>query len=183
MKLHNLSERHREVKDVRPSVETQNQYEHEPSSNPDETRVSDNDDSTPTLIGLVIISSVLAIVTLSPFSQPQPVPRAQGQTQPSRTQTASPPDSEPSEVETIVNPDRLRIIAELDFSQRDQDVWNALGVAIVAMQIRREAMKANYGTEELDVLEGMSMVGDLRLESEMDGDGGSRREVEDDPDL
>ena len=153
-KLNSLSERHQQEQDVRPSIEPQDVT----FLDVNETRVSD-DDNSPTLIGLVIISSVLAIVTLSPFS-PAPEPAE------IRAQTASPPDSDPTP-DPGTNADRLRIIAELDFSQRDQDVWNALGVAIVAMQIRREALKANLGSEDPDDFEGISVTGS-RFDDSMD---------------
>lgn len=175
MKLHSLSQRHQRARGVHSSIEG-----HElTASDAEETRVIEDDESSPTLIGLVIISSVLAIVTLSPFSVLPPQ-------QPIR-QTLSPPHSDPDPAPSTLgsdfNPDRLRIIAELDFSQKDQDVWNALGVAIVAMQIRKEALKANFGLSYDDIdatgAEAMSVDG-----SELDETFGSfsRLEVED-PDL
>ncbi|KIX08562.1 uncharacterized protein Z518_03218 [Rhinocladiella mackenziei CBS 650.93] len=178
-KLHKLSERHRRARDIQPSIETRPQT----TSDGDDTRVIDDDKFSPTFIGLVIISSVLVIVTLSPFSLSPPL------SQQSVPQTASPPNSDPdlNHPQTF-NPDRLRIIAELDFSQRDQDVWNALGVAIVAMQVRSEALKANFGFshDDLDALGGdaVSIMGS-KLGDELEERFGStsKLDFEDDPDL
>lgn len=177
MKLHGLSVRHQQAQDIQPSIES-----HDPSgSDAEGTRVVKDDESSPTFIGLVIISSVIAIVTLSPFSTlPFTSP-------PSVRQTESPPHSDPDSSISF-NPDRLRIIAELDFSQKDQDVWNALGVAIVAMEIRKAALKANFGmsSEDYDTLVGQ---GDLsaktRFEDNFDNKVGnsSSLELQDDPDL
>lgn len=171
-KLHHLSEQHQQARDVRPSIEIPSPG----TKDADETRIADANASSPTIIGLVIVSSVLIIVTLSPFSNlPVLVPPVQ---------TASPPNSDPSsQPSPDCNPDRLRIIAELDFSQRDQDVWNALGVAIVAMQIRREALRVNYGFTDGDLTalncEDMSNTGST-FEGEITM---SRLDLDDDPDL
>ncbi|EXJ78753.1 hypothetical protein A1O1_09155 [Capronia coronata CBS 617.96] len=181
LKLHHLSLRHQRARGLHHSIEDESLH----ASNVDETRVVADDDSSPTLIGLVIISSVIAIVTLSPFSV-QPA-------QQSIRQTASPPGSEPdinsSTLDALdFNPDRLRIIAELDFSQQDQDVWNALGVAIVAMQIRKEALKANAGLSYDDIggAGGDAMSIDGSRFDDMDETFGSASKAEagvDDPDL
>ncbi|KAL2438354.1 hypothetical protein ABEF95_007557 [Exophiala dermatitidis] len=179
-KLHGLSQRHRQPVVAQPSIEVDNQS----IADVDQTRVVVDDDETlPTLFGMVIISSVIAIVTLSPFS---PIP-----SQSPIRQTASPPDSDPGPNSSShlpdFNPDRLRIIAELDFSQKDQDVWNALGVAIVAMQIRREALKANLGVSHHDpeALGDESMSIDGSMLDGLDETFGSfsRLDMEDDPDL
>lgn len=162
-RLHRLSERHHQLADVQPSIETYSPG----ATDGGETRILDGDASSLTLIGLVIISSVLTVVTLNSNSlaaAKEPV-----------SQTASPPNSNsPTQSPSDFNPDKLRIIADLDFSQRDQDVWNALGVAIAAMQIRREAVKANYGFtsyNDLNIVEfdGMSSV-DPRSEDEEQSD-------------
>jgi hypothetical protein len=144
------------------------------------TQVVNDDESWPTFTGLVIISSVIVIVTLSTFSTPAAT------SAPIVQQTASPPNSDP-DCNSGFNPDRLRIIAELDFSQKDQDVWNALGVAIVAMQIRKAALKANYAlsSDESDAVAGQ---GETLARSRIEDDLGetldsSRLELEDDPDL
>ncbi|ETI21683.1 hypothetical protein G647_08030 [Cladophialophora carrionii CBS 160.54] len=175
-KLQKLSERHQRAQNVHPSVETRGMN----SADADETRVADDDPSTPTLIGLVIISAVLVVVTLSPFAPPAP--------ECTHGEIASPAPSGPStHGGTSFNPDRLRIIAELDFSQKDQDVWNALGVAIAAMEIRREALKVNRGFTNDDMSamdwDGMSTPG-----SKFEDDMGevstlSRLQLDDDPDL
>ncbi|KAK4941097.1 hypothetical protein LTR10_018897 [Elasticomyces elasticus] len=181
VKLQRLAERHQRARHIRPSIEIQTTDEVEA----DETRVIEDDDALPTLIGLVIISSVVAVVTLSPFSQPA------AQSSPRIRQTASPQTSDPGAQSTHkgdCSPDSLRIIAELDFSQKDQDVWNALGVAIVAMQIRKEALRARAGLphDDIDLLGGdkMSLAGS-KLDEEFDDTFGSppRIGMEDDPDL
>ncbi|EXJ65931.1 uncharacterized protein A1O5_10907 [Cladophialophora psammophila CBS 110553] len=154
-KLQKLSRRHQTAQNIHLSIETS-------FTDTDETRVVDDDASSPTLIGFVIISSVLVIVTLSPF--PTITPDKQNK------QTVSPSIGEPSLQDGVsVSPDRLRIIAELDFSQRDQDVWNALGVAITAMQIRREALKVNQGLT-IDDLRRVNWDGMLDASSMYQGD-------------
>lgn len=177
-KLHALSQRHRQPVVAQPSIEVDDQS----IAEIDQTRVVVDDETLPTLFGLVIISSVIAIVTLSPFS---PIP-----SQSPIRQTASPPDSDPGPHSSHLpdfNPDRLRIIAELDFSQKDQDVWNALGIAIVAMQVRREALKANLGVShhDLEALGDESMSIDGSMLDGLDETFGSfsRLGMEDDPDL
>ena len=176
-KLQKLSDQLQRAQNIHTSIETLTTN----STDADETRVADDDASTPSLIGLVMISSVLVVVTLSPFAPATP--------EKSNEQMASPPLSDPSsQGSTTVNPDRLRIIAELDFSQKDQDVWNALGVAIVAMQIRREALKMNrgYNQDDLSAMDwdGISMAGS-RLEDDLEGTSNlSRLQLnDDDPDL
>lgn len=180
-RLQRLAERHQRARHIRPSIEFQSSNE----VDPDETRVIEDDGALPTLIGLVIISSVIAVVTLSPFSQPAVF------SSPRVRQTASPPSSDPGAQSTHKsdsNPDRLRIIAEFDFSQKDQDVWNALGVAIVAMQIRKEALRARSGlpSDDVDMLgaDKMSLAGS-KLDEDLDETFGSslRIDMEDDPDL
>ncbi|KIW87863.1 uncharacterized protein Z519_11447 [Cladophialophora bantiana CBS 173.52] len=176
-KLQKLSRRHQKAQNIHVSVET-----HSPSfTDTHETRVVDDDASSPTLIGFVIISSVLVIVTLSSF--PTVTPDKQNKQMP------SPPIAEPSLQDgASVSPDRLRIIAELDFSQRDQDVWNALGVAITAMQIRREALKVNQRLTHDDLSgvnwDGISDAGSM-LQDDFEGLSTlSRLQLDDnDPDI
>jgi hypothetical protein len=175
-KLQKLSERHQKAQNVEPSVEARNPN----PADADETRVADDDPSTPTLIGLVIISAVLVVVTLSPFAPAVP--------ECTNDERASPPPYDPlSQGGTRFNPDRLRIIAELDFSQKDQDVWNALGVAIAAMEIRQEALKVNCGFTHDDV-SAMDWDGMSTPASKFEDDIGnvstlSRLQLDDDPDL
>ena len=177
-KLQSLSIQHQKAHNIRPSVETDSSGH----TDADQTRVANDDDaSTPTLIGLVVISAVLIVVTLSPF--------ASSMSENVHDQLSLPPSSDPSAQKGAdFNADRLRIIAELDFSQKDQDVWNALGVAIAAMQIRREALKVNCGftNDDLSVMDwdGMSNV-DSRLEDDLgEMSTMSRLQLDDkDPDL
>ncbi|KAJ9604278.1 hypothetical protein H2200_011112 [Cladophialophora chaetospira] len=176
-KLQKLSDQHLRAHNIQPSIEADSST----LTDADETRVADDDASMPTLIGLVIISSVLVVVTLSPFAPPT--------TDNAVDRMTSPPLSEPSSREgTLSNSDRLRIIAELDFSQKDLDVWNALGIAIASMQIRREALKVNLGltNDDLSVMDwdGMSTTGS-RLEDELgEMSTMSRLQLDDDdPDL
>ncbi|EXJ84184.1 hypothetical protein A1O3_04851 [Capronia epimyces CBS 606.96] len=177
IKLHGLSQRHHQAQGVHPSIEVYDQH----TGDADETRLMTDNEFSPTLVGLVIISSVLAIVTLSPFSGLAP--------EKSTSQTVSPPNSvsNPSTHATEFNPDRLRIIAEFDFSQKDQDVWNALGVAIVAMQIRKEALKANFGLsyDDIDVTGGETISMDGSRFDDLDETSGnvSKLDVDNDPDL
>jgi hypothetical protein len=158
---------------------------------PDDTRIIDDDDTLPTLVGLVIISSVIVVVTLSPFGQPV-TPSS-----PRLRQTVSPPNSNfdheaqqrlASQGTDIT--DRLRIIAEFDFSQQDQDVWNALGIAIVAMQVRKEALRANanvsFSYENVEMLGSeIGSVAGSRMSVDLESmyEDSSRLEMDDDPDL
>lgn len=150
-KLHNLAERHRKVAKVHPTIEP-HESQVIPSGPVD--AVQENSE-TPTLFGLVFISSVLAIMTLSPFTAEKSITNPPG----------SPPISPP------VSNDCLRTIIDLDFSQKDQDVWNSLGVAIVAMQIRDEALKANTPDMSDDAWDGASILtsryGEDDMESQM----------------
>ncbi len=158
IKLQNLSEQHQRAQNIHSSVEV-----HSPiSMDADETRVADDDASTATLIGLVIISAVLVVVTLSPFQPPS--------SETINDHTTSPPPTDPaSHQSTNSNSDKLRILAELDFSQKDQDVWNALGVAIASMQIRREALKVNRGltNEDLRAMDWDVSATGTRLEDDL----------------
>ncbi|KIW21020.1 hypothetical protein PV08_01599 [Exophiala spinifera] len=181
-KLQRLAVRHHRARNVQPSIEL-----HSLSlSDTNHTRVIEDDDTLPTMIGLVMISSVVAVVTLSPF--------AQANTQsPSIRQTVSPPFSD-QDAQTAPPPstgevtDRMRIIAEFDFSLKDQDVWNALGLAVVAMQIRKEALRANssfvYDDMEMLGSEVGSIAGSrLSVDLESLYEGSTRSVLEDDPDL
>ncbi|KAH0847563.1 hypothetical protein FOPE_00799 [Fonsecaea pedrosoi] len=175
-RLQRLSVRHQRAQHIHPSIETQSPD----LIDTDETRVADDDASSPTLVGFVIISSVLVIVTLSPCKR-----YTLGPTKP-QTDSPSTPGT-PLRGSASVNPDRLRIIAELDFSQRDQDVWNALGVAIVAMQVRKEAQKVNHGFSRGDTSgtdwDVMSEA-DSILQDDFEGTSTlSRLQLVDDPDL
>ncbi|KAK5200079.1 hypothetical protein LTS03_007956 [Exophiala xenobiotica] len=186
-KLQKLTDRHHRARNVQPSIEMSTLS----LAGPDHTRIIDDDDTLPTLVGLVIISSVIVVVTLSPFGQPA-TPSS-----PRLRQTVSPPNSDPdheaqqrlaSQGTDIT--DRLRIIAEFDFSQQDQDVWNALGIAIVAMQIRKEALRANanvsFSYENVEMLGSeIGSVAGSRLSVDLESmyEDSSRLEMDDDPDL
>lgn len=148
-KLHNLAERHRKTAKIYPTIEpheSQLVFSSQPDPIPDTGEI-------PTLFGLVLISSVLAIVTLSPFTA-------------EKTVTASASGSQFSS--PAVFNDCLRTIVDLDFSQKDQDVWNSLGVAIVAMQIRNEALKANTVDMTDDAWDGASIVTSRYGEDDME---------------
>jgi hypothetical protein len=171
-KLQRLSDQHQKSRNIRSSIETQVvNYQ-----DTDETRVAEDDEDMPTLIGLVIISSLIVVVTLSPFAS---------------SASASIDDQMLSELGESANAaqqasatDRLRIIAELDFSQRDQDVWNALGVAIVAMQIRNEALKLNSGRGDMSTMDWDDSTEMSRLDDSLDASTMSRLRLdEDDPDI
>ncbi|KEF55771.1 uncharacterized protein A1O9_08522 [Exophiala aquamarina CBS 119918] len=148
-KLHKLADRHRKAAKVHPTIEP-----HESQLIPCDPidAVQDSSD-IPTLFGLVFISSVLAIMTLSPFTADKSI---------THNQTGSQPISQP------VSNDYLRTIIDLDFSQKDQDVWNSLGVAIVAMQIRDEALKANTPEMTDDAWDGASILTSRYGEDDME---------------
>ncbi|KAK5213991.1 hypothetical protein LTR41_000183 [Exophiala xenobiotica] len=186
-KLQKLTDRHHRARNVQPSIEMSTLS----LAGPDDTRIIDDDDTLPTLVGLVIISSVIVVVTLSPFGQSVTT------SSPRLRQTVSPPNSDPdheaqqrlaSQGTDIT--DRLRIIAEFDFSQQDQDVWNALGIAIVAMQIRKEALRANanvsFSYENVEMLGSeIGSVAGSRMSVDLESmyEDSSRLDMDDDPDL
>lgn len=131
-KLHKLADRHRQARRVYKSVEI------DPSTTPLVRPHPDPeyDDSCPTIIGLVLVSSVVVVVTLNPLGEQDlgyPATEAPNTTALPYTSTSS-RQAQGSTLRTMIN---------LDFSKSDQDVWNALGLAIVAISIRKEALKSN----------------------------------------
>lgn len=148
-KLHNLAERHRKRAKLYPSIE------------PDDSQLMFSGEfdavqqspEIPTLFGLVFISSMVAIMTLSPFTGENQIAASS-----TNSQSASP----------SISNDYLRTIVDLDFSQKDQDVWNSLGVAIVAMQIRNEALKINACEMTNDVWDGASILTSRYGEDDME---------------
>jgi len=158
-KLHNLADRHRKATNVHPTIES-----HESQLNAfNLVDVVQDTSEIPTLFGLVFISSVLAIMTLSPAI-------------PEKSATNSPG---PQPISPLLTNDSLRTIIDLDFSQKDQDVWNSLGVAIVAMQIRDEALKANAPDMTDDAWDGTSVLTSRYGEDDMESQIGDVA----DPDL
>lgn len=131
-KLHKLADRHRQARSVYKSVEI------DPSTTPLVGPDADQeyDDSCPTIIGLVLISSVVVVVTLNPLGE-----QDLGYPATDAPKTTALPYHSTSSRQAQGN--TLRTMINLDFSKSDQDVWNALGLAIVAMSIRKEALKSN----------------------------------------
>ncbi|KAK5060234.1 hypothetical protein LTR84_010119 [Exophiala bonariae] len=149
-KLHTLAEKHRKrATKIYPTIESE-----EPQVMfSGELDTAQEVPECPTLFGLVFISSMLAIMTLSPFTGEIKI------TGNSKSQSIPP----------SISNDYLRTIVDLDFSQKDQDVWNSLGVAIVAMSIRNEALKVNASDMTNDAWDGASILtsryGDDDMES------------------
>jgi hypothetical protein len=162
-KLHKLADKHRRARKVYTSIEKDD-------TGGVEVNEINAEEPLPTLIGMVIVETVLAVVTFDLDSAPESASDP-------GTQTATPPISNADQFPDAYL-DRLRTITDLDFSQKDYDVWNALGIAIVAMQIRKEALKANIATQDVDMWDGASLVDSTFMD-----DTQSIRDDVDDPDL
>ncbi|RVX74220.1 hypothetical protein B0A52_02052 [Exophiala mesophila] len=131
IKLHRLADRHRQARTVYKSVEI------DPSTTPFvDTHVDEEYKDCPTMIGLVIVSSVVVVVTLNHLGD-------HDQEHPTTIGLKETALKNSSTTFAQTQPGTLRTMINLDFSKSDQDVWNSLGVAIVAMSIRKEALKSN----------------------------------------
>jgi hypothetical protein len=148
--LHVLASRWRRAHNICESVEA-------PSITPisnEETQIAVGDsDDLPILIGIIICSSLLMIVTLNAHTLPPPVlttktcppphivsPQSQSSTSSDivlKKEEGPDPETPNTAVGAEVEDSGLRVIATFDFSDARQDVWNALAVAIVAMCTRK----------------------------------------------
>lgn len=173
-KLHRLAADHRRARNIHDSIE-RDQLNYSTPDPEDETRIAESlEDDLPVLYGIMICKSVLAVFTLNSrtpppargaiptrgftrsdrHQSPTPSKSAQGAAKESaisdankqikRGLVASIPD-ELDEYDSVSDP---RFISDFDFSDSSKDVWNALVIAIIAMQIRRDLIL--YQNRELD---------------------------------
>lgn len=178
-KLHALRSRHCRARNIHASVEgDQTSYE-TPESEEDTWIAESSQDDLPVLYGIMICRSILAIFTLNSRT---PAPKtlgsrhpARGGYRPSPTATESiygnarvsdasteadmqlkhsnlvyPEEGEQLEDDSASDP---RFISDFDFSDPAKDVWNALVIAIVAMQIRRDMLLLEDRRKRVDSLE------------------------------
>lgn len=148
LKLYDLAAQHRQACGIHASIEPQDGT----LTGHEETKVVDDTGSDlPALIGLMIASSVLAVFTLNAHSLP-PDGTIPTDSQPGLGPSALPGDKQGESLgpEKVLDESELRFIATFDFSVHEQDVWNALSVAIVAMQIRRIAVETQKSAEGED---------------------------------
>lgn len=153
-KLYKLACRYQDVHRVRQSVEPTPQLGTPETSTDYHLGSACEYDSVhmPTLIGLVIVSSVVAVVTLdSRFRLPhlhQPSSTQQAPNESTTRRHPSYPYSSSTAHETDSNAagpsddSGLRFIANFDFSTHDgYDVWDGLAMAICVMRIRKTMLE------------------------------------------
>lgn len=140
-KLYRLARRYQDNYRIRPSVEAQN------AANSTEGY---DDARMPTLIGLMVASSVVAIVTLdSRATLPDLLPSSPSRRRSGSTISVTPSSQVPmlsiesDPVSTsIMDGTGLRVIANFDFSTHDgYDVWDGLAMAICVMRIRKTMLE------------------------------------------
>lgn len=196
-KLHALRTRHCRARDIQASVERHRDNYETPESE-EETWIADSsEDDLPVLYGIMICKSILAIFTLnSRTPAPRMVsswPSVLDDSRPSPAATESIHSNAIGSVTSTEANLRLkrsilanggeqeleddsasdpRFISDFDFSDSAKDVWNALVIAIVAMQIRRDMLLLNEGHQGNDSLE------DIRAGIEEN----SIMDIDDDPD-
>lgn len=120
-KLHTLAQRYRTVYGVRESIELR-----DPASISSEDMTSE-DSHLPVLTGLMICSSLIAVVTLNSATQSLARVRSTGNHRQSLQQAK--------------DESGVRFIATFDFSEDGMDVWNALAIAICVMRIRKTMLE------------------------------------------
>ena len=120
-KLHKLADRYRAVCGVRQSIEPKD------SASVSSEGTNSDDAHLPVLTGLMICSSLIAIVTLNPATQ------TTAHTRSSSNQQLS--------LQAAKDESGLRFIATFDFSEDGMDVWNALAIAICVMRIRKTMLE------------------------------------------
>jgi hypothetical protein len=143
-KLYKLARRYQDVYRVQQSVEPQHP---DPLPTPLDSRekasssASEYDDAhMPTLIGLMIASSVVAVVTLDSRSSPPTSPPAHENTAEKRHSRSS--SSKEDAIATVKDESGLRFIANFDFSTHDgYDVWDGFAMAICIMRIRKTMLE------------------------------------------
>lgn len=120
-KLHKLAQRYRTVYGVRESIELR-----EAASISSEDTNSENS-RLPVLTGLMICSSLIAVVTLNSATQST-----------AHVRTTS---IHRQSVQQAKDESGVRFIATFDFSEDGMDVWNALAIAICVMRIRKTMLE------------------------------------------
>ncbi len=137
-KLYKLARRYQDAHCVRQSIEPSIHLSTPPNSDEacfGESASGYDDAHMPTLIGLMIASSVVAIVTLdSRSTPPESLPRRDGSKRHSSSQSRVSSTYEESF--------GLRFIEKFDFSTHDgYDVWDGLAMAICVMRIRKTMLQ------------------------------------------
>lgn len=119
--LHTLARRWRQACDIRESIEIGGHELTLTSNDNEDTRVVDSDDEEelPILYGVLICSTIIMIVTMNSHHAA------------SSAKMGKPFDHEAD------SSSGLRLIATFDFSNKGQDVWNALAIVILVMCIRQ----------------------------------------------
>lgn len=120
-KLHELADRYRTAYSVRESIETKD------SASVSSEGTNSEDSRLPVLTGLMICSSLIAVVTLNPATQSSAHVRSSSISRPS--------------LQAAKDESGVRFIATFDFSEEGMDVWNGLAIAICVMRIRKTMLE------------------------------------------
>ena len=176
-KMHALRSQHYHARNIQESIERDTNGYGTPESQGKTRVVEDLDNDIPVLYGLVICSSILSIFTLnSHVPPPRKTKDMSGQPvygsrmSPAVTESALTTGNESTisvEVNTRLKQSLLssmveeeefesdaasdpHFIGDFDFSNPASDVWNALVIAIVAMQVRQDMkmLEENVGIDE-----------------------------------
>jgi hypothetical protein len=142
-RLYKLARRYQVIHRVRQSVEPHAQSPTPPNSKDlCSGTVSEYDDPhMPTLIGLMIVSSVVAVVTLDSRAKP-PDPITLHNNRTARRRSSSSSIYEEGSIAALRDESGLRFIANFDFSTHDgYDVWDGLAMAICIMRIRKTMLE------------------------------------------
>jgi hypothetical protein len=120
-RLHKLAHRYRTAYGVRESIEPTD------STFVSNDHTASEDSNLPILTGLMICSSLVAVVTLNPATQSgAPFRNTAGDRQ---------------SLQAAKDESGVRFIATFDFSDEGMDVWNALAIAICVMRIRKTMLE------------------------------------------
>jgi hypothetical protein len=157
-KLYKLARRYQEVYHVQQSIEPQSHIGdpfnfNEGPSGPQ----YDNNAHMPTLIGLMVARSVVAVVTLDSRSNAPESLFAKHNTIRRRSSSIVSSLHEEDSVSGLTE-DGLRFIANFDFSNSDgYDVWDGLAIAICVMRVRKTMLELCERAEG----EGMAGTGEM----------------------
>lgn len=131
-KLHSLAQRYQSVYGIQPSIESRDSASTSSASNSETTNPN-----LPTLIGFMICSSLVVVVTLNSATSSSSTPLELH-----NDRHASPAASVTNNNTTgSKNEANLRFIATFDFSEDGMDVWNALAMAICVMRVRKTMLE------------------------------------------
>ncbi|KAK5078619.1 hypothetical protein LTR51_000809 [Lithohypha guttulata] len=153
-KLHALRTRHYRVRNIHESIERDTSDLMTPESGSPTKVAETSKDDIPVLYGILICKSILAIFTLNSRTPPmkntafpawgrnhyRPSPAITESTTATKLDTQHLPSMEVDEENEDDSTSDPRFIADFDFSDSTKDVWNALVIAIVAMQIRKDML-------------------------------------------